>query len=206
MSAAPQEDLVVLVADKNIEHVFKGLLDRHHALAIRSISRTILVHMHHDPGCLQAAEFLRSRQGISTHALVVFDREGSGAEASRVEIEAQVETDLSKTGWGDRAAVIVLDPEIECWVWSPSPHVDEALGWKGRKPPLREWLKQQGHLAESQQKPSRPKEALEAATRAARVARSSSIYEKIAKQVSFGTCQDPSFLKLRQVLSRWFGA
>lgn len=206
MSGDRREDLVVLVADKNIEHIFKGLLGRHQALAIRPITHTLLVHMHRDPGCLRAADFLRARQTVSQHALVVFDREGCGRGEPRETLESQVELELASTGWADRAAVIVLDPEIERWVWTPSPHVDDALGWKDRQPSLRQWLKAQGFLTDNMRKPSRPKEALEAAVRQARVPRSSSIYEKIARTVSLDNCADPSFQKLRNVLVAWFGS
>jgi hypothetical protein len=207
MSGAVPEDLVVLVADKNIEHAIKGLLEKHQALGIRSVSKTILVHMHHDPGCLQAAEFLRPRLRQSAHAMVLFDREGCGQEKdSREQLEHVVEEQLAINGWRDRSAVVVLDPEIESWVWSSSPQVDAVLGWKDRTPSLREWLRDKGHLTSEQRKPLRPKEALEAAVRETRIARSSSIYEKLARTVSFARCEEPSFLKFCAALRRWFGS
>ena len=44
-----QKDLVVLVADKDMEHALKGLLGRPRALGIREIEADIRVHPRHDP-------------------------------------------------------------------------------------------------------------------------------------------------------------
>jgi hypothetical protein len=140
------------------------------------------------------------------HALVVLDHEGCGQEGrTREELEGLIEGELSKAGWGGRAAAIVIVPEIEEWCWSESPHVDEVLGWKNRSPNLRVWLQQKGLLAPGAAKACPPKRAVEAALREARRARSSSIFEALARSVSVERCTDPSFSKLRDVLRLWFG-
>jgi hypothetical protein len=46
-------DLVLLVADKNIEHGLRGLLSRPQALGIRSVTSKTYVHPQRDPGCAQ---------------------------------------------------------------------------------------------------------------------------------------------------------
>ena len=51
-------------------------------------------------------------------------------------LETEAEQRLSSSGWDDRAVAIVLDPELEIWVWSDSPEVDDVLGWRGRIPRL----------------------------------------------------------------------
>lgn len=163
-------DLVILVADQNIKVVTDGLLSRHHSLRIRPVRFGTFVHPEHDPGCLRRAHgFLRSFASEYDYALVVFDREGCGKEgASAQELEAEVETALARSGWEDRAATIVLDPELEAWVWSDSPHVDRILGWAGRTPNLRTWLVGERFLQEGEFKPARPKEAMERALREVR--------------------------------------
>ena len=71
----------------------------------------------------------------------MFDHEGSGQEdKTAVEVTSDLKTRLEQNGWKDRAEIILLEPELEAWVWSVSPHVDEVLGWKNRTPTLREWL------------------------------------------------------------------
>jgi hypothetical protein len=199
-------DLLVLVSDRNTEAVVEGVLSRPHSLRIRPIVSRILVHPEKDPGCrLHGHELLRIHQEAYRHAVMVFDREGSGAdEKPREELESECEQRLAGAGWKDRGGVIVLDPELEIWIWSDSPVVDEALNWKNRTPKVREWLELQGFTFNSS-KPNRPKESVEAALRAVRKPRSSSLYREIAEKVSFDRCTDPAFLRFRKLLKNWFG-
>jgi hypothetical protein len=111
---------------------------------------------------------------------------------------------LSQNGWGQRTSAIVIDPELEIWVWSDSPHVDEVLGWSGRQPDLRTWLTQRGSITDRNGKPNLPKEATEAALKEVRKPRSSSIYQQLAEKVSLGRCVDPAFIKLKNTLQSWF--
>lgn len=197
-------DLAVLIADKNIEGALRGLLSRPRSLGLREISCDFYVHPERDPGCrLRGHDFLRSFAHRYTHALIVFDREGSGRDVERAALEREVEGRLSSSGWEDRAAAVVIDPELEIWVWTDSPHVEKVLGWQAPEP-MKDWLRQKGWLPEGETKPSQPKAAVEEALRLARKPRSSSIYNQLAQQVSTGGCVDPAFLKLRQTLSRWF--
>lgn len=200
------KDLVVLVADRNIEYAIKGLLERPRALRIRSVGFNIYKHPENDPGCRShGVDFLRPFANQYHHALLVFDKAGCGREAmSRSDIENRLEIDLSAAGWGSRAATVVIDPEVENWVWSDSPHVDSVLGWEGKQPPLRSWLLTQGFLSGGGSKPSQPKEAMDAALRQAQIPHSSSLFLQIAKRVSFERCDDPAFLKLKTTLTAWF--
>jgi len=165
------------------------------------------VHPEKDPGCrLHGHELLRIHQSNYNYAMMLFDREGSGGESkSRDELESDAERTLAGAGWKNRSAVIVLNPEIDIWVWSDSPVVDEILGWSGKKPALREWLQNQKFELKSGIKPTRPKEALEAALRVVRKSRSSSYYKDIALRVSFDRCVDPAFGKFLAKLREWFG-
>ncbi len=106
----------------------------------------------------------------------MFDRIGSGREGqSRADLERTVGERLHTSGWSDRGAVVVLDPELEVWVWSDSPHVDRALGWHGRTPPLRDWLSERGLWDAGAPKPGDPKRAVEEALRHVLIPRSSAI-------------------------------
>lgn len=204
------KNLVLLVPDKNIEHTVKGVLTRHQALGIRQLVHPrdfdCFVHPEHDPGCLRTSEsFLRPFTKQYEYALVLFDREGCGKDQlPREALEQDVESRLSQSGWGDRAKVIVLNPEIEIWVWSDSPHVDKVLGWEGKQPDLRTWLQGQSLLTPGQSKPERPKEAMEMALRQSGKSRSSALYFQLAEKVSLNRCVDPAFLKLKNTLQQWF--
>ena len=105
---------------------------------------------------------------------------------------------------GERARAIVLSPELEVWVWSNSPHVDDVAGWKNRQPSLLSWMIDQGWLEEGEVKPGRPKEAFQAALREARIPRSASLYQRIAEKVSLRGCEDRAFLKFKDLLKDWF--
>lgn len=207
--AAPvaQRDLMVLAADKNAEQLLQGLLGRHEALRIRPLTFDLRVHPERDPGCLSRAfPLLNLYATTHRHALVLFDREGSGQdEDSRLDLEAQVLAASLGTPWKGRAAVVVVDPEIDTWVWSTSPHVPAALGWVNQTTTLPEWLAEQGYLTASAEiKPARPKEAMEAVLREVKKPRSSAIYKSLAEKVSFQKCADAAFLRLMEVLRGWF--
>lgn len=206
MSTARSNDLVVLAADKNIELGIRGLLSRAPSLGIRPVVVNVFVHPERDPGCLlRSQDFLRPLHREYDHALVVFDREGCGREGQcRTQIESTVEELLAKSGWRSRAAAVVIDPELENWVWNDSPQVDTALGWAGRVPDLRAWLRQQGLLPDGLAKPPRPKEAVVEALRRARKPRSAALYRTLGEIATLEHCTDPAFQKLRTTLQRWF--
>jgi hypothetical protein len=201
-----EKDLIVLTADGQTEFAVKGLLARGLALGFPDISFDTHVHPNKDPGCfLRGHDFLRPFHKQYRHAIIIFDREGSGRESQlREDLEADVERRLSASGWDDRAAAIVLDPELEIWVWSDSPEVDDVLGWSGRMPRLAEWLRAEGYCTGGQAKPSRPKEAMERALRLVRKARSSAIFLQLAQRVSVNRCTDPAFLKFKTTIQQWF--
>ena len=197
------KDLVILAADKNAEFALRGLLGRPMALKIRKVDADVFVHPERDPGCLnRGAQFLASLSKQYRFALLVFDLSGCGREAEgALALEQAVEASLA-SAWAERSAAIVLDPELEVWVWSDSPHVDAALGWN--EGALRPWLVGQGLLASGATKPADPKAAVEAARRKVGKPRSSAIYGEIASKVSVERCTDRALAKFRSRLTEWF--
>jgi hypothetical protein len=201
-----RKDLVCLVADKNMEASLRGILSRSQSLQIRQVNFDLFVHPDRDPGCLlRSHDFLRPFANHYEHALVVLDQEGCGQRGvGRSELETGIEGRLGGAGWADRAAAVVIAPELENWVWSDSPHVDRALGWEGKAVPLRSWLQEEGLLQAGSTKPSEPKRAVELVLRTVRTPRSSAIYLALAQSVSTERCTDPAFAKLRRCLRGWF--
>jgi len=199
------KDLVILVADKNMAFSIKGILSRPQALSIRQIHFDIFIHPHHDPGCFnEGHHFLQSALNQSGHALILFDREGCGREdLTREQLEQRVEHNLFRAGW-QQAAAIVLDPELEIWVWNDSPHVADILGWKNKQADLNHWLIKKGFLQKGEIKPLKPKESMEAALKQVRKPRSSILYRQLAEKVSFGRCTDAAFQKFKTTLQNWF--
>jgi hypothetical protein len=204
----PRKDLILLVADKNMEASLRGLLSRPQSLKCRPASFDLFVHPERDPGCLlRGHDFLRPFASRYQRALVLLDHAGCGREVvERSVLESELQARVGEAGWGDRAAAIVIAPELENWVWSDSPHIDQALGWKSSEIPLRDWLREKGFLSSDAAKPVKPKEAVELVLRTARKPRSSSIYLGLAQVVGTDRCTDPAFLKLRSCLREWFPA
>lgn len=198
-------DLIVLVADKNMEFAVKGILQRTASLKIREISYDIKVHNHHDPGVYRTAhDFLRIFNKKYKYALVILDKEGCGCNENPPKIASDIQSKLDMSGWKDRSQVIVLDPELEIWVWSDSPEVAVCIGWNNSE--LRDWLQSEGHLRPNTHKPKNPKLAFENALRTKRKPRSSSIYGKLAEKVSLERCTDKAFQTFKNTLQNWFPA
>ena len=209
MIAALPLDLVVLVPGKDDREALDGLLaTRGPSLGTRPINYEVLVHPRRDPGCYhEAPDILQPYLRRAARALVMFDLEGSGQEArTAAEVAADLLCRFKRSGWDERAAIVVIDPELEVWVWSDSPQVDAVLGWSGRIPSLRQWLESKGLWTAGNPKPSWPKDAFLVALREASVQRSSALFRELAEKVGLERCQDPAFAQLRTLLATWFPA
>jgi hypothetical protein len=204
------KDLLILVADLDQENAIRGILARHHSLGISEMAPErfdVRRHPYRDSGCRAGAErFLQIFADQYRFALVVFDRAGCGDDRAAEAIEREMEDRLRRTGWPGRSGAVVIDPELEAWVWSDSPHVDQELGWSGRQPPLRQWLVERRFARRPGHKPENPKKAMQEAMREARKPGTSGIFLNLAKTVGLSRCQDRAFLKLKQLLRQWFAA
>ena len=200
-------DLIALVPGKDERETIDGLLSkRSGSLGICRINFQILVHPRRDSGCYnEAQDILQPYTNRAAYALVIFDHEGSGQEErSADDLASDLKGRLSRSGWGDRVQVLVIEPELEVWVWSNSPQVDVSLGWSKHSTNLRTWLSNKGFWPDKSRKPPRPKECLLEALREVRVRRSAAIYRQLAESVGLERCQDPEFNKLKGILRSWF--
>jgi hypothetical protein len=206
-------DCVFLLADGTMEAMFQGFFSRenfHLSLRIRAItfnSREDIVSGINDPRTYTYAhELLRSYQYTHHYALIVMDREWEGSPPSIDEIRDSIRRNMIACGWHEeRFEVIVIDPELENWIWQESPHIVEAFGYEDTMP-LRQWLRDQepSMWLDGDLKPVRPKEAVEAVLRITRIPRSSAIYRQIVERVSIKRCADPAFALLCDCLRKWF--
>ena len=198
-------DLIVVAADLGIETTIRTLLQRTQSMQIRRVDFEIRRLVGDSKCCREAHGYLRSFVRQFDHALVVFDRDGSGREhLLRVDPEAEVEQRLYANGWTDRSAAIVLDPELEVWVWSDSGEVPAVLGWSGRQPDLRTWLLKTFKIRSETGKPVNPKGAFERALELAGSGPPARIFRQLAERVSTARCTDEAFLKFRSTLQKWF--
>jgi len=201
-----RKDLIVLVADSSTAEGLEALLQRHQSLRIKPISFDVRTYPQRDAGVFNRAHtYLTPFMKRYSYALVVLDYEGCGCEAPGPEtVSTDVQMRLDRSGWEGRSRVILIYPELDIWVWSDSPHVDRVLGWFGRKPTLREWLKSKELLRKGHPKPERPKEARLAAMKQVGTRESSAIFEKLGSSVSVKRCTDPAFQLLLATLREWF--
>jgi len=202
------KDLVVLVADVQQEKTLETLLgERQPSLGMREITFDIFRHPRHDAGVYhEAADFLATYQPPQyAHALIVLDQAWNGAPEDAASMRQAIGQGLQARGWATEAyEVIVMEPELECWVWASSPVVPDVLRttWDD----IRALARQHAYWADGEMKPSQPKELLEAILRQQRRPRSSAIFQDLARRVGLAQCQDPAFTLLRETLALWFVA
>lgn len=200
------KDLVVLVADKNMQAALRGVLARPEALEIRPISFDFRVHPGRDGGARTSGpSVLATEHRRFSHALLVLDLDGSGSNSvDPVELERELDAKLN-VQWDASAKAVVIAPELDVWVWGADNALREVFHWP-LPGSIRDWLQANGFAFDAAGKPHRPKDALEAMVRIHRQARSSALYGKVAAKISLKRCQDAAFVRLRTQLQRWFGS
>lgn len=201
------QDLIVLCADQHANLGLKALLTRGATLGFRAIDFKVVRHLNRDNGVFQQAhDFLRSQHKLFAHALAVCDFEGCGKEGQnpREKIESLIEQRLQANGWANRAAAIVIQPELESWVWGDWEILAAYVSWPGGKASLRSWLEERGWIALGELKPRRAKESLERVLRQINRHSSSSLFAAIGRTAETTSCVDPAFRKLLLKLRKWF--
>jgi len=201
-----KRDVVFLVADAAMEQMLQGFLSRPHCH--RSIGcgpfafdvrEDVSVAPGRDPDVfVRSRELLQPYERLHHRAVVMLDVawEGSpGAERIRTHI-----SDSLKPAW-DQFAVIVIDPELEAWVWQDNPHVAEAFKCRAD---FRDVLRRSGHWPDGASKPPDPKAALDYLRRHHRADRSNAAFGRLARKISVRHCEDRAFGQLRDTLRAWF--
>jgi hypothetical protein len=144
--------------------------------------------------------YLRSHQ----NALVILDKNFGGQLPAAV-VRREILSNLSSNGWqAGSAEVVVIDPELEVWLWQRgNPHIARAFRYDGSVP-LEEFLGVEGVWPSAALKPARPKEAARILLRRFRAGVPMVVYARIIESVSVSGCQDPAFRLLASALRRWF--
>lgn len=205
-----QRAVIFVVADKNMEFMFRGFLER--AGAFKSLGcrefefdakQDLLVASDHDPGLYsKARNYAQGARRTHARLVIAVDADWQGSPGAD-KIRQQIESECVLAGWTpDAVCILVLDPEIENWVWQDNPNVETEVGHKGTS--LRKQLAEEGAWPEGMAKPPRPKETLEAVLRRNRIPRSSGLYRRVAERVGVKHCTDAAFLRLAEALRTWF--
>ncbi len=185
-------DCVFLLADKQMKETFDGFLGRdkfHLSLGTRLFTYEMYApdRRFGDSGIFEKGhDFLERYRATCHHAIVALDHQWEGAPAPEI-IQQTVKSKLVGKGWTeDSVEVIVIEPELEVWLWQDSPHIARAFKDFNYSPysSLRKWLEVRGFWEPASLKPAQPKDAFELLCRISRTPRSSAIYQKIAQQVS----------------------
>jgi len=206
-----KRDLFLLFADLDAENGVTSLLrNRPFDLGIREISFDYKRHAMRDSGCFRQADtFLRSFLRTHSHAIVIFDHHGCGVEGRRTStwIEDDVEGRLARNGWErQHVACVVLEPELEAWVWSHSTAVAKAFGFDNDYSRLERFLEQQGVWVPGKVKPKDPKAAVQLCLQRIRRPHSACLYSTLASSVPLEGCEDRAFAKLVTMLQSWFAS
>jgi hypothetical protein len=207
-------DCLFLLADKNMQAAFEGFLSRPRFFNSLECGKfdfdaqtdLKVASSDNDSGLyVRAHELLSPFLKTHRHAVVVLDAayEGSPGQENITEHISEL---IAKTGWKSECfQVIVIDPELENWMWQKNDHVAKALGFDS----ITEVMEDpdiQRVWPEGQPKPAEPKETMEKLLRKRRIPRSSAIYKQITSHVTIKGCSDSALLLLIETLRRWFPA
>lgn len=207
-------DLVVFVADLTMENAIEGFLKRpdfHRPYNLNTCafdfdpSEDLVRIPGNDPGVFSKGhEWLQAYRNRHRHAVVILDREFS-TQLDGAALRGDLSRRILLTGWeAERFRVVVIDPELEAWIWQRNQRVAAPLGF-GSVEEMIEAIRDAGlKWLDGQSKPTRPKEALEAVVRRRGIGWSSAIHRSITSSVSLIGCQDPAFVELRSALQEWF--
>ena len=207
-------ELIILVADGTMRAVFSAFFERqfHHSFACAPFEFNPRIDIFHDPLNTDGGVHCRChnilRPFLKTHqrALVVLDQQ-FGGERPAEEVRVDIEQRLSSNGWRDRAAVVVIEPELEVLLWQDNVNVESALRHERRDGnSLRQLLARDGLWPDNAAKPPAPKEVIQTLIRSNRAGPPMVVYSEIAKKVSTQGCVDPAFHRVRNVLRTWFPA
>lgn len=204
-----KRECIFLLADHTMSEVFKAFLQRdkfHQSLGCGAFTfdpkQDIFVdELGNDPGVYNRAHLLlESFQNSHSRAVVVLDAAWEGSPGAEMIING-IETNL-RSRW-EHYAVVVIDPELEAWIWQDNDHVANAFHYRSPLS-LREWLKQSGDWPEGCAKPPDPKAAVEKVLRHTRTPRSAALYRNVVNRISTRGCTDPAFVRLVETLRAWF--
>ena len=198
----------MLAADPTMQRTIKMLLEhRRGALGLTELSSDVLAHRNRDPGCrTQSGDVLIPLRDSYRKALVMLDYHGCGEQKlSAQQLEIAKELEYRQNGWGlDRVVFVVIEPELEAWIFASSlRHLEHLTGWVQTER-LQKWLKDLGYLIPGSYKPVDPKSVLDLVLRTLDKRRSAKLFADLAQRVTLANCQDRAFLKFRDTLQRWF--
>lgn len=210
-------DVIFHLADEHMEKGLKAFFSRddwHYAMGCRKAdinpeNNTDILRV---PGCTDggiwknAAENLDPFRDKYARAVIVLDEDFEphpGPDTLRADItEAMV-----KSGWDEeRFAVVVIQPELEAWLWAPNVNVALAFGHKDFDQ-LRGALEKEKLWTPGEPKPHDIKAARDRAAGLGGKKTGGPIFKGVFNALSkkaLDRCVEPGFGVLRTALQTWF--
>lgn len=204
--------LVILTADGTMNAVFTAFFNRpgwHQTLGCHPFELRPEQDILYVPGQTDGAihnrahEFLRPYLSTHDRALVVLDQQ-FGGERPAAQVRDDIVERMNRNGWSPNNDVVVIDPELEVWLWQDKPQIARAVGHTGQ--PLRAMLRESGEWPAHASKPTHPKDTLQQLIRTNRAGAPMAVYTRIVKAVGVKGCDDAAFHHFRDTLRGWFPA
>jgi hypothetical protein len=201
------KDLLVVLEGRDDKEVMRAVLNRPNDLGIRTITFELDRRSRAVP--TQEPDLARDQRKEFQFAICLWDHVGSPYENERpAQAQGKVQARLNQNTLRDCSKALVIDPELEIWLWQDQAAIATVL--EVNAPQLIEWLddwqkgyfpdKNIGALIEQF-----PKEALEAVFQRAKEKPSAALYRRIASEANLGLwSQASSFQQMRRALRKWF--
>lgn len=212
-------DVIFHLADGHMEkglRAFFGRSDWHHALGcarfeIDPQSETDLYRVpgHTDGGIWKHAhENLQVFKDRYHHAVVLLDADFDPHPGVEVLVK-DISNGMIKSGWEEnRFSVIVIEPELESWLWAPNKNIAQAFGHSDFNE-LRKLLETEQLWNPGEPKPHDLKGARDLAAKLGGKKTGGPIFKNAFEAISrraLDRCIEPGFIKLRAAMSEWFPA
>ena len=208
-------DCVFFTADSTMKQAILGFMSRNDRFAHYNLgtapftfepNEDLFSSATMDPGTYTTGEeLLKPFRNTHRHAVLMLDADWDGSPGAD-NIRNDLTDRILASGWSaDAFKVIVIDPELEAWIWQRNQRVATALKFGSVAEMVKAVHDAKIDWPNGNAKPSRPKEALEAVTTRKRgIGYSSALHRSITATVTLVGCQDAAFLELRHTLQVWF--
>jgi len=127
---SPRVDLLAFVADADLLAVMEEVLARPAELGAGAFTFKVDRHTGRDPGMVKdGPELVRMRKAEAERCVLIWDHQGSGWEARHTASESRIRIidKLERFTWKDCSDALVLEPELEEWLWRDPPSIARHL-------------------------------------------------------------------------------
>lgn len=199
-------DLLVVLEGPRDREVIRAVLGRPAALGIRQI--TFQCVQRSSAVCAQGPDIARQQRNRFRYVICLWDHQGSGQGKTPARAQGEVQAQLNRNTLKGCSKALVIDPELEIWLWQDQAAIVNVLGvgmnqlWQS----LNAWQQAQFPTQTVRALIRQfPKEALEEVIRQAGEKPSAALYGRIAAKANLQLWGSvPSFKLFRRTLRRWF--